>query len=108
MLLDLMSKDFGTEGDHKDIFELFELMKYGRANLLFTDATKELKDVGSRDSYYTWVGEWRIFLQLSTSFKFFIVHLIFMQCWEAQQLKNVIQMFCNSVMKNFSLICISL
>ena len=57
MLLDLLSRDFGEEGVHKDIFELFTSVNFGRANLMFTDATKELKDVGARDSYYTWVGE---------------------------------------------------
>ena len=44
-LLKLLSYDFGAAGAHKDIFELFYSWSYGKPNLMFTDATKELKDV---------------------------------------------------------------
>ena len=47
----------GEEGAHKDLFELFESEKYGRFNLMMTDATHELVDVGDRDTYYSWAGE---------------------------------------------------
>ncbi len=62
MLLELMSYDFGETGEHRDIFHMFTSTKYGMRNLLFTDETKMLLDVkkvekGSRDTYFTWVGE---------------------------------------------------
>ena len=62
MLLELMSYDFGVEGIHKDIFNMFSSTIFGGRNLMFTDETKMLmnvKDVekGSRDTYFTWVGE---------------------------------------------------
>ena len=42
---------------HTDLFMLFDSEKYGRYNLMFTDATMSLVDVGDRDTYYSWVGE---------------------------------------------------
>lgn len=61
-LMKLLSYDFGVGGANTDLFELFSSSKYGKADLMFTDETKELMDVsdvgdGSRDTYYTWVGE---------------------------------------------------
>ena len=47
----------GFEGSHIDLFEIFESSKYGRRNLIFTDTTQELYDVGERNTYYSWVGE---------------------------------------------------
>ena len=42
---------------------MFESRHHGGANLMFTDATKMLKDVsevdgGSRQTYFDWVGEY--------------------------------------------------
>lgn len=56
-LIGLLSYDFGDEGKSKDIMELFSSIKYGKRNLLFTDTTYQLVDVGDRDTYYSWVGE---------------------------------------------------
>jgi len=61
-LIRLLSYDFGAAGAHTDLFRMFESMSYGRANLMFTDETKELVNVaevgdGSRNTYYGWVGE---------------------------------------------------
>ena len=58
-LLTLISYDFGDSGKSKDIMELFSSSKYGDYNLMFTDTTSQLVDVGSRDSYYSWVGEYQ-------------------------------------------------
>ena len=57
--LTLLSLDFGEEGIHKNLFELFKSSKYGKQNLIFTDETKALKDIsqvagGTRSSYYSW------------------------------------------------------
>lgn len=57
--LTLLSLDFGEEGIHKELFELFKSSKYGKQNLMFTDETKALKDIsqvagGTRSSYYSW------------------------------------------------------
>lgn len=57
-LLALLSYDFGDAGVFKDIMELFSSAKYGDRNLMFTDTTYQLVDVGDRDSYYSWVGEY--------------------------------------------------
>ena len=48
----------GASGDYKDIIKLFESEKYGRMNLMFTDDTLNLVDVGARDTYYSWAGEY--------------------------------------------------
>jgi len=56
-LIYLLSYDFGDAGMFKDVMELFSSTKYGDHNLMFTDTTYQLVDVGSRDSYYSWVGE---------------------------------------------------
>ena len=61
-LLKLLSYDFGYDGANTDLFKLFESLRYGRANLMFTDETKSLRDVttigdGSRNTYYGWVGK---------------------------------------------------
>ena len=55
---------FNTNGAYKNEFELFSSMDYeymGRNNLMFNDATKSLVDVGDRDRYYLWVGEYHWF-----------------------------------------------
>ena len=36
---------------------MFESQSYGRYDLMVTDATLELVDVGEKDTYYSWVGE---------------------------------------------------
>lgn len=59
-LLHLLSLEFGDSGTSKDLFDLFESISFGKQNLLFTDETKELKEVSQvagRDTYYTWAGE---------------------------------------------------
>ena len=63
-LIRLLSYDFGAAGAHTDLFRMFESMSYGRANLMFTDETKELVNVaevgdGSRNTYYGWVGQYQ-------------------------------------------------
>lgn len=62
LLLQLMSYDFGAAGANNDLFKLFESIKYGKQNLMFTDETRQLKDVatvagGTRTNYYTWAGD---------------------------------------------------
>ena len=55
--LEDISNSFGKNGIHNQMFEVFESIQYGGHNLMFTDDTKELVDVGEKDSYYTWAGE---------------------------------------------------
>ena len=55
-LMTHLGNDFGPGGAHTDLFEIFKSQE-GQHNLMFTDVTKRLADVGSRDSYYTWVGK---------------------------------------------------
>ena len=65
LFLTQLSRDFGEGGAYKHLFDLFDSSLYGGSNLMLTDNTKELVDVGSRDSYYTWVGEqYRKMLQI--------------------------------------------
>jgi len=56
-LLELLSYDFGVGGQSTDIFELFSSSKYNDNDLMFSDETKQLVDVGERNNYFTWVGE---------------------------------------------------
>ena len=56
-LLELLSYDFGAAGQSKDIFQLFSSARYSNNDLMFSDETKQLVDVGDRDNYFTWVGE---------------------------------------------------
>jgi len=61
-LLLMLSTDFGENGASTDLFQMFESLKYGRQNLMFSDETVMFKDVsqvagGTRDTYYTWAGE---------------------------------------------------
>ncbi|KAK2174910.1 hypothetical protein NP493_768g01007 [Ridgeia piscesae] len=55
-LLELLSYDFGVGGQSTDIFELFSSSKYNDNDLMFSDETKQLVDVGERNNYFTWVG----------------------------------------------------
>ena len=58
-LLLLLSADFGTDGLNYQLFQLFESHKWGsgnKANLMFTDQTLALQDVGEADTYYRWAG----------------------------------------------------
>lgn len=60
-LLMMLSADFGENGASTDLFRMFESLKYGRQNLMFSDETVMFKDIsqvagGSRDTYYTWAG----------------------------------------------------
>jgi hypothetical protein len=47
----------GADGTYKDIFQLFNSVKYGLRNLMFTDTTKEFYDVLDKNTYFSWVGE---------------------------------------------------
>jgi len=58
----MLSLDFGHEGTHTDMFNLFESISYGQQNLLFSDETVMFKDIstvagGTKDTYYTWAGK---------------------------------------------------
>ena len=59
-LLELLSYDFGAGGASTDIFELFSSANYGEYDVLFSDETKQLVDVGERDNYFSWVGEYHV------------------------------------------------
>lgn len=51
------SNRFGYQKPDSGTFSMFSSMKYGgqRRNLLFTDTTLELVDVGDKNTYYKWV-----------------------------------------------------
>lgn len=57
--LTLLSLEFGKEGSHKNLFQLFESFQYGKFNLMFSDETYSLKNLadvagGTRMTYYKW------------------------------------------------------
>ena len=55
---------FGPGKQYEGLFPMFSSRDYeylGRSNVLFNDNTKALVDVGARDRYYSWIGEfWQI------------------------------------------------
>lgn len=55
------SEWFGVGKPYVSLFNMFSSDAWlgygGQRNLLFTDTTQELVDVGDRDTYYKWVGE---------------------------------------------------
>ena len=54
---------FGPNGQYRQMFQMFGSnqwrQQFDRRNLLFTDTTKSLADVGSKNTYYSWVGKCR-------------------------------------------------
>lgn len=54
---------FGPSGQYRNQFDMFSSQPWGyfnRRNLLFTDSTQTLVDVGEKNTYYSWVGELKI------------------------------------------------
>ena len=47
----------GESGSFNHLFRMFDSQSYGRYDLMVTDATIELVDVGDKDTYYSWVGK---------------------------------------------------
>lgn len=61
---------FGPSGQYRNQFDMFSSQPWGyfnRRNLLFMDSTQTLVDVGEKNTYYSWVGELKIFFQLLSS-----------------------------------------
>ena len=51
------SKDYGVAQTDPNKFQLFESSKYSNgSDLLFKDSTKQLVDVGDKDTYQTFLG----------------------------------------------------
>lgn len=54
---------FGPGGTYVNQFSMFSSAGpwayFDRKNLLFTDSTQTLVDVGEKNTYYSWVGEFK-------------------------------------------------
>ena len=58
---------FGPSGQYKSQYDMFNSQPWGyfdRKNLLFTDSTQTLVDVGEKNTYYSWVGKLKLTLFL--------------------------------------------
>ena len=64
-LLTQIDADFGINGKHSEILQIYSSQGLGRKNVMFSDMTKTLEDVAlikdakgnPRDTYYSWVGK---------------------------------------------------
>lgn len=81
---------FGPSGQYRNQFDMFSSQPWGyfnRRNLLFTDSTQTLVDVGEKNTYYSWVGELKI---LGTHFlPTYVYHMFTSMCLLPSSLLNL-------------------